>query len=152
MNVSGHRWFKAGAITLLIFGGIHLLAVYKSLFVAPTDPAEIRADEALRAFKIELGPFHPTGWHTVNILNASYSALLLYVGILNLIALCPAAAAGRLRALTIANILFTTILFTICLALQFPPPMVFAFACMVFFSVSLAKQRAADTKVRADSK
>lgn len=142
MKRPGHAWFKAGAFTLLVFGGIHLLAVYKSLFVAPTDPAEIRADEALRAFKVELGPFHPTGWHTVNILNASYSALLLYVGILNLIALGPVAAAGRLRTLTVVNILFTTILFTICLALQFPPPMVFAFACMVFFAISLVKQQA----------
>lgn len=139
---SAHRWFKAGAVTLILFGSVHLLAVYKSLFVAPTDPAEIRADEALRDFKIELGPFHPTGWHTVNILNSSYSALLLYVGILNLIALGPVAAAGRLRALTVVNILFTTILFAICLALQFPPPMVFAFACMLFFTISLVKQRA----------
>lgn len=141
MRQSGHRWFKAGAITLLVFGGIHLLAVYKSLFVAPTDPAEFRAEAALRDFKVDLGPFHPTGWHTVNILNASYSALLLYVGILNLIALDPVAAAGRLRTLTVVNILFTTILFAICLALQFPPPMVFAFACMLFFTISLVKQR-----------
>ncbi|MEK6644277.1 MAG: hypothetical protein AABZ08_10240 [Planctomycetota bacterium] len=141
MNISGHRWFKAGAITLILFGSVHLLAVYKSLCTTPTDLQEIRLNEALRAFKMELGPFHPTAWHTLNILNASYSALLLYVGIMNLIALGPVAAAGSLRTLTLVNILFTTILFTICLALQFPPPMVFALACMVFFAVSYVKQK-----------
>ena len=145
----GRRWFIAGSIALLVFGSVHLLAVYQSLFVPPSTPAEIEADRALAALKMDMGPFHPTGWHTVNILNSSYSALLLYVGVLNLVALGPAIAAGRLRKLTVVNIVFVAILLTIVLALQFPPPALFAAITLVLFAVSWFRQSDAESSASA---
>lgn len=145
----GRKMFIAGAITLLIFGSVHLLAVYQSLFVAPTAPAEIEADRALYALKFDMGPFHPTGWHTVNILNSSYSALLLYAGVLNLTAVGPAIAAGRLRRLTVVNIAFVAVLLAIVLALQFPPPALFAATALAFFAISFFRQAAATEATRS---
>lgn len=136
----GRRTFIAGAIGLLVFGGVHLLAVYQSLLVSPSTTAEVEADRALRALKMDMGPFHPTGWHTVNILNSSYSALLLYAGVLNLVSVGPAVAAGRLRILTVVNIVFVAILLTIVLALQFPPPALFAAITLILFLASFLRQ------------
>ncbi len=142
-HTRGRKTFIAGSIGLLIFGSVHLLAVYKSFFVPPQTPVEIEADRALRAVKMDLGPFHPTGWHTVNILNSSYSALLLYAGVLNLVAVGPAIAAGRLRTLTRVNIVFVSALLAIVLALQFPPPALFAVIILTLFIASLVQQAGA---------
>ena len=137
----GRRLFMAASIVLIIFGAVHVLAVYKSLVVGPESPAEADADRALRAFSMKMGPFHPTGWHTLNILNASYSVLLIYAGVINLIAVHPAIAAGRLRALTLANVVFVALIAAIPLLLQFPPPLIFAAAAWVLFAFSWLKQR-----------
>lgn len=137
----GRRLFMAASIVLILFGAVHVLAIYKSLVVGPETPAEADADRALRAFAMKMGPFHPTGWHTLNILNASYSVLLIYAGALNLIALGPAIAAGRLSALTLANIVFVTLIAAIPLLLQFPPPLVFALLALALFITSYIKQR-----------
>ncbi len=137
----GRRLFLAGSIVLILFGAVHVLAVYKSLIVGPESPAEADADRALRAFSMNMGPFHPTGWHTLNILNASYSVLLIYAGVINLIALGPAIAAGRLRALTLANMIFVALIAAVPLLLQFPPPLVFALLALILFILSLVKQR-----------
>jgi len=99
----GRRLFLAGSIVLILFGAVHVLEVYKSLVVGSESPAEVEADRALRAFSTKMGPFHPTGWHTLNILNASYSVLFIYAGVINLIALGPAIVAGRSRALTLES-------------------------------------------------
>lgn len=139
--IPGHRLFLAGSIALIVFGSIHVLAVYKSLVVGPTSPAEEEVERALRKFGIEMGPFHPTGWHTTNILNSSYSVLLIYAGVLNVVALRPAIVAGRLRALTIVNIIFVALIAAIPLLLHFPPPLVFAAAALVLFILSLTRQR-----------
>lgn len=139
-NTRGRRTFIAGSIGLLVFGCVHLLAVYKSFFVAPSTPVEIEVDRALRALKMDMGPFHPTGRHTVNILNTSYSALLLYAGVMNLVAVGPVIAAGRLRKLTIVNIFFVAVLMAIPLSLQFPPPALFAAIVLILFVVSLFRQ------------
>ena len=98
---------------------------------------------------MDMGPFHPTGWHTVNILNSSYSALLLYAGVLNLAALSPAIAAGRLRRLTVVNIAFVSVLLAITLALQFPPPALFATITLAFFAISFFRQATAADSTRS---
>lgn len=142
----GRGMFIAGSIGLLVFGGVHLLAIYKGLVVGPTTPAEVAINAAEKAFKVmDAGPFHATGWHTMNILNCSYSALLLYAGVLNLIAVGPAIAAGRLRILTCVNIIFVALLLGITLVFQFPPPALFAAVTLIFFIVSLVKQAGAKT-------
>ncbi len=140
----GRRTFMAGAIGLLVFGSVHLLAIYKGLVVGPTTPAEVAINNAEKAFKVlDAGPFHATGWHTMNILNSSYSALLLYAGVLNLIAVGPAVATGRLRKLTMVNIVFVAVLLAITLIFQFPPPGLFAAMTLILFVVSLMRQGSA---------
>jgi len=131
--VPGRAWFKAGAIGLVVFGSVHVWAVYKGLFGHPTTPEEIAAHQALLALRMDMGPFRPTGWHTTMILNSSYSVLLIFTGVLNLLSLNALVAADRLRPLSAVNALFCGVLFLITAAFQFPPPMLFALACCVFF-------------------
>jgi len=140
---SGHKTFLAGAISLIIFGSVHLLAVYKANFTEPTDPKLAEINAAAKAYTIELGPFTPSAWGGMQILNSSYSVLLIYVGILNLSAMRSAAQAGRLTALTVCNIFFIVLLLLITIVYQFPPPMLFAGIALIFFGVSWAKQRSA---------
>jgi len=142
-RVRGGGWFLAATIVLLLFGSVHVLAIYDSLY-GKSEPGtpKARVDEALRAFKLDLGPFHATGFGTVMILNSSYSVLLLYVAILNLATWRCAAAAGRLRRLTVINMLFVALLGGICLAFQFPPPLLFAALALLLFIVSYVRQSA----------
>lgn len=89
---------------------------------------------------MKLGPFTPSAWGGMQILNSSYSVLLIYIGILNLLAMRPAAWAGRLKALTVCNIFFVALLLLITIVFQFPPPMLFAATALIFFGVSWVKQ------------
>jgi hypothetical protein len=141
----GRRTFIAGAIGLLVFGSVHMIAIYKGLIVGPKTPDEIAIDNAERAFKIlDVGPFHTTGWHTMNILSISFSALLLYTGVLNLLVMGPMMAAGRLRKLTAVNIVFVILLMAIILVFQFPPPALFAALTLLFFVWSWMRQGSAN--------
>lgn len=147
----GRRWFVAGGVALILFGAVHLLAVYKTLVVGPTEPAEIALTNQLKAFQTTIGPFKPSAWHTMNILNCSYSVLLIFAGVLDLLSAGPAAAADRLRPLTLANVIFTFLIAAICLAFQFPPPLVFAGAAWFCFTLSLIKQIARPSGILAGS-
>ncbi len=138
----GRRWFKAGAIVLIIFGAFHQLVVYKSLLVGHETPAEARLTQNLKSFQVPgpMGPFKPTAWHTTNILSNSYSLLLIFAGVINLLTLTPVIAAHKLRPLTLANVIFTFLIAAICLAFQFPPPLLFAGAAWFCFTMSLIRQ------------
>jgi len=139
----GSRLFRAGAIGYLVFAGVHLTAFVRSLVVAPTDPLELEAERALRAVVVDLGPFHTHFGQLVRLLSASYSTLLLFVGVLNLVALPAAVAHGRLRGLTLVNLVFCGLLLVLSAIVRFPPPMMFALVIEVLFALSLAAQRRA---------
>jgi len=138
---SGYKTFLAGAIALIVFGAMHLLAVYNANFREPTDPKMAEISAAAKAHIIELGPFTPSAWGTMQILNGSYSVLLIYAGVLNLSVMRVAAQAGRLKGLTVCNIFFVALLLLITIIFQFPPPMLFAGIALTLFSASWAKQR-----------
>lgn len=137
----GRRFFLAASIVLILFGAVHVVAIYKSLVAGPETPAEVDADRALRADSLKIGPFHPTGWHTVNILNVNFAVLLIYAGVINLIALRPAIAAGRLKSLTLANIIFVALISAVILGFQFPPPLLLALPALTLFIASYIKQQ-----------
>jgi hypothetical protein len=139
----GRRLFRAGAIGYLVFAGVHLTAFLRSILVAPTDPLQTEAERALRAVVLDMGPFHTHFGHLVRLLSASYSTLLLFVGVLNLVALPAAVAHGRLRALTLVNLAFCGLLLALAAVVRFPPPMVFALVIEVLFALSLVAQRRA---------
>ncbi|MCG3126914.1 MAG: hypothetical protein CHACPFDD_01769 [Phycisphaerae bacterium] len=139
----GRRAFRIASISLIVFGGVHLLAVGKALVVRPSSPQEITADRALRALSTAIGPFRPTAWHGMQILNASFSVLLIQVGVLNLLRLRIVDRAPDLRSATLANVIFAALLLIITIAFQFPPPMVFAAFATVAFVTSLVQQRRA---------
>jgi hypothetical protein len=132
---SGQRTFAAGAIVLIVFGGTHLLAVYNSFVIPPSTPQEQALDKALRdVLLMSFGPLKPTFADAVHILNSSYSVLLLFVGVVDLMCWRAMAAVGRLGRLALTNLIFTAIIAIIPTLLQFPPPAVLgAIAAVLFF-------------------
>lgn len=137
----GLGWFRAGAIALLVFGAVHSLAVIDALKGPPAEPKALAVYEAAHVYTADIGPFHASAWGGIQILNTSYSIMLLHIGILNLVLARAMVAAGLLRHATILNIVLTLALFGVSLAYQFPPPMVFALLCAAFFVMSLIRQR-----------
>jgi len=132
----GRATFLAGNITLTLFATVHLLAVYNANFGRPRSEAEAQLHAQARSLATDLGPFHATAWGAIQILNASYSALLAYVAVLNFVSWRTLAAAGRLRAFTAVQVAFTAVLTVITVIYQFPPPMVFAGLALVLFLIS----------------
>lgn len=126
---------------LVLFGLVHSLAVYNANFGQPRSAAEAELYRMMMDLQIQMGPMRPSAWGAAQILNASYSVLLLYVGTLNLLVLGAVIGHGKLRALTVANLVFTGLLLVITIAYQFPPPMVIAIIVFALFALSLYQQR-----------
>jgi hypothetical protein len=137
---AGSRLFRAGAVGYVIFAAVHFVAFLRSVLVAPTNPLEIEAERALQAVVVDLGPFHSHFGLLVQLLSASYTTFLVFLGVLNLVALPAAAAHGRLRALTLVNLLLCALLLGIAAAARFPPPMLFSLVIAVLFALSLRAQ------------
>lgn len=141
--MSGQKTFLAGAIALIVFGAVHLLAVYQGNFVPPSDDRKAEIKRLAVEYTMTMGPFKPSAWGGMQVLNSSYSVLLIYAGVLNLSVMRAAAQAGRLMALTVCNIFFVAILLLIAIVFQFPPPMLFAGIAFILFGVSWVRQRPA---------
>jgi hypothetical protein len=137
----GSRLFRAAAIGYFVFAAVHFVGFLHGILVAPTDPLQIEAERALRAVAVDMGPFHTHFGLLVRLLSASYSTFLVFIGVLNLVALPAAIGQGRLRALTLVNLLFCGVLVVISAAARFPPPTVFALVIETLFALSLAAQR-----------
>lgn len=137
---SGRKTFLAGSIALIVFGAVHLFAVYQANFTIPADPKIADMQAAAKAYTVPIGPLTASAWSGMQILNSSYSIWLIYAGALNLLTFRPAAQTGRLRALTVCNLLFIALLLGITILFQFPPPMLFAGVALILFGVSWWKQ------------
>lgn len=148
----GRKTFLAGAWGLVLFGGFHLLPVYRSNFVPPENAAEQTVQRALKDLRVKLGPFEPSAWGAVQILNASYSLLLIYAGTINLVVYRAVAAQGRLGMLTACNVGFVGGLIGVALLFQFPPPMLFSAVALLCFVVSLVIQRRTRQRRNATTK
>lgn len=142
-SMKGRKSFLAGAIVLIAFGAVHLLAVYHGNFAPPADEKQAEIKRLAVEDTATMGPFKPSSWGGMQILNCSYSVLLFHVGILNLLAMRPAAHSGRLKALTVCNFFFVSLLLFITIVFQFPPPMLFAGIALILFGLSWVKQRPA---------
>lgn len=148
-NFPGRRWFIAGAVILVLFGAIHVLAIFQGLMAAPPDPTKMTGaelemahlDETAKGVKQRLGPFEFSAWCLFQILNSSFSLLLLGAGCTNLIVCRPVAAAGRLNRLTALNMTMTAALTAVTVIWRFPIPMVFAAGATICFLISLLRQR-----------
>lgn len=138
---AGRRCFLAGSVVLIAFGAVHVLAVYQANFTTQTDPQLAELDAAAKAYTVRLGPFSPTAFGAIQILNASYSILLVHAGVLNLLICRAAISTGRLKAVTVCNSAFVALLLVVTVLFQFPPPMVFAATALILFVSSWAKQR-----------
>lgn len=125
---------------LLLFGAAHSLAVYKSNFRPPDGPEAADLVAALKGYHMKVGPVDATAWDTNQILSSSYSILLFFAGAANLLMLKPASLVGRLRGLTILNLVLTAALGAVTVIWTFPPPMFFALAALFCFLVSLVQQ------------
>lgn len=127
------------AIGLIFFGAVDRVTAHHGNFVNPATTAEIELDRAARAHRTTIGPFEPSAWHGIQVLNASASVPLFFAGASNRVGL-RRAAAGRLRTLTLVNLVLIALPLTITPIHQFPPPMFFAGACLATFTASQVRQ------------
>lgn len=139
-SVRGRRAFVAGIVFLFVFGAAHGLAVYSSNFKQPATEDARQVQGILKETVVQKSPFQATTWGAVQILSCSYSALLFYVAMLNALAFKPMIAAGRLRALTITNIVFAAVLLLVTVIFRVLPPMLFSVLVLLCFFVSFTQQ------------
>lgn len=132
-HAPGRRLFIAGSVTLILFSLVHMIPMFADLFSEPTDPLQIEANRAMAAVAVDIGPFHTHFGKLVHLLSVSYSTLLLFVAAVNLVALPAVVADGRLRALSLVNVIFVGILLSTSIIFRFPPPGVFCLLALVCF-------------------
>jgi hypothetical protein len=139
----GQRWFLCGSIAMLVFGALHVLAVVDA-FAGKPATAELEAiHRAMRDYRRTFGPLEASAWGALQLLNASFSLLMLQLGVINLVARRPVAAAGRLGRLALVNVAFSAVLLALTIAAQFPPPLVFAALVFLLFLVAWLRSRTA---------
>lgn len=119
----------------MLFALVHGLAIYEANFTEPRTDEARAVKQAALAHQVRLGPFLATAWGGLQILNTSYSILLCFVGLLDLVAVKDAPA-PRVRTLAAVNIGLAAALTAVALLYQFPPPAVFAFAALVCFTIA----------------
>jgi len=138
--VRGQHTFAAGAIGLAAVGLVHGLAFASAVFFEPRSEAEAAYRRAAREYHATIGPLEPNAWGGTQILSASYSVLLVQVGVLNLFTMRAIIARGRLRLLTVLNLVFLALQLAVAVAYQFPPPIVLGGVVFVLFAASLWRQ------------
>ncbi|GMU83648.1 MAG: hypothetical protein AMXMBFR47_35180 [Planctomycetota bacterium] len=138
--VPGRRLFVFGCYGLLLFGLAHALAVVKAL-AGPANDAEKAVVTTMQNHVEYFGPLKMTAWGAMQTLSTSYSILLIQSGVLSLLLLDAAIAAGRFLALTIVNILFLLAILVVSTLYQILPPMVFAAAVAALFAASMFLQK-----------
>lgn len=136
----GGQAFAAGAIGLIAGGVFHSLAVLGALLGEPTNEADAAYRNAAKAFELLPPPLGTTMWDAAQILSASYSVLIIQVGVLNLVVMRAMHAQGQLARLTWLNVVFVTLLLAIGAAVLFPPPIIFAGFSLACFAFSLRQQ------------
>ena len=139
----GQRWFLAGTIAMLVFGALHVLAVINAFAGPPAAPELDAIYRAMRDYRQRFGPLEASVWGAVQLLNASFSLLMLQLGVVNLVARRPVAAAGRLGRLALVNLVFSAALLAVAIAAQFPPPLVLAAVVFGLFLVAWLRGRTA---------
>jgi hypothetical protein len=145
-HTPGRRSFVAGALVLLLFGAVHLLAVYKSNFMPPEPGPAAELDRMAKDLKHRIGPFEASAFGLIQLLSASYS--VLYAGATSLATVGPAVTHGRLSRLTTLNLMLAALLLLLTVLAQFPPPMFFAAVATILFAVSLIQQwRSRDVQI-----
>jgi len=140
-SVPGQRWFLAGTIGQLVFGALHVLAVINAFAGTPAAPELESIYRAMREYRQRFGPLEASVWGAVQLINASFSLLMLQLGVVNLVARRPVAAAGRLGRLALVNLVFSTVLLACALAAQFPPPLILAAVVFVLFLAAWLRSR-----------
>lgn len=138
-TILGRRLFVYGCYGLLLFGLAHGLAVVKSLR-GPASDAEQALVTAMQNHAEQLGPLKMTAWGAMQTLSTSYSILLIQTGVLSLLLLDAAIAAGRFLALTIVNIVFLLAILVVSTLYQILPPMFFSAAVAALFAASMFRQ------------
>lgn len=130
-------FFRAGSIGLILFGGLHTLAVLRAWFLPPPDAATADLKSRMLAITLRMGPLEATGWGTVQILNAGYSILLFQAGVVSLLATRLTAGGQGLRGLAWANLVCCGLMFALSGWFQFLPPLVLSALIGGLFAASL---------------
>jgi hypothetical protein len=88
------RWFRAGAIGLLVVAVLHTFGHFGN---APKDAARLELESAMDTYRFDIMGMHPSASDITKSLSLTMTIALLFVGVLDLVA--AAALSGNTRAL-----------------------------------------------------
>lgn len=125
------RWFRAGAIGLLVVAVLHTFGHFGG---PPKDAARLELESAMDAYRFDIMGMHPSANDITNSLSLTMTIALLFVGVLDLVA--AAALSGNTRALrrlAWVNAAGVGSLAALFAYYRIPPPMVtLAVVCVLF--------------------
>lgn len=130
------RWFRAGAIGLLVVAVLHTFGHFGG---GPKEPARIQLEEAMDAYRFDIFGMHPSAGDITKSLSLTMTIALLFIGALDLVAASSLAGNARaLRRLAWVNAVGVGALVALFAYYRIPPPMVtLALVCVLFVVAAL---------------
>ncbi|HXV13816.1 MAG TPA: hypothetical protein VEC56_06385 [Candidatus Krumholzibacteria bacterium] len=134
------RWFRAGAIGLLVVAVLHTFGHFGG---GPKDPARIQIEEAMNAYRFDIMGMHPSASDITNSLSLMMTIMLVFAGVLDLIVVGALSGNGRvLRRLAWVNAVGVGALAALFAYYRIPPPMATLAVVCLFFVVAALRPAA----------
>lgn len=140
----GLRTFRIGAGILILSGAMHTFAVISVQFGEPQNELDAAYRQAARDFAfMEVGSRRATAFNGSQTLSASYSVLLIALGLIDLSLLRAAVAAGIAPRLIFLNLAATSVMLIIALVYFVPPAIFFMAIATIAFAAATFRHRPA---------
>jgi hypothetical protein len=131
------RWFRAGAIGLIVVAVLHTFGHFGG---GPKDAARVELEATMDAYRFDIFGMHPSASDITESLSLTMSIFLLFVGVLDLIAVGSLADQPRtVRRLAWVNVVGTGALAILFACYHIPPPSVTLAVVCVLFLASAAR-------------
>ena len=125
------RWFRAGAVGLMVVAVLHAVAHFGG---PPKDPGAVALQFAMDSYRYDIFGMHPSAGDITRSLSLAISIFLLFVGVLDLVAVASLSHDARaLRRLAWVNMVGVGALaFLFACYRILPPCVMLAVVCGLF--------------------
>jgi hypothetical protein len=134
------RWFRAGAIGLLVVAVLHTFGHFGG---GPKEPARVQLEQAMDAYRFDIFGMHPSASDITQSLSLTMTIALLFIGVLDLVAAAALSGHARaLRRLAWVNAAGVGALVALFGYYRIPPPMATLAVVCVFFVIAALRPAA----------